>query len=69
MGGIWFWWQFFFGKNQDALLQLPAEIKQIIAVALILALGGSLISKTFGFLKYVLLVIAIYFGLTYFGIV
>ena len=68
MGSFWFW-RHFFDENQSAWLLLPGEAKQIIAIALILALGASLFGKAFRFLKYVLLAIAVYFGLNYFGVI
>ena len=65
---LWFWMQLF-GENKEALMALPAEAKQLITLALIMGLGASIFAKAFRFLKYILLAIAIYFGLNYFGII
>lgn len=58
----------FWEENKDALFALPSEIKQVIIIAMVLAFLASVISKAWGFLKYIILAGILYFALTSFGI-
>ena len=57
-----------FSENIDALFSLPAEVKMILFVALVIFIGGGIIKKAFQFLKIVVIVAVIYFGLVAAGI-
>lgn len=56
-------------ENKDALLAVPHEIKVILLCALALSFMVSLAKSAWRLLKYTLIVAAIYFVLTYIGVI
>ena len=56
------------GNSSMPLFELPPEVKTILIIALVLAIGTTLLTKAVHFLKYVVIAAIIYFGLVYLGI-
>ncbi len=59
----------FFAEHAGALLQLPAEFKMFLFIALVAMIVIGLIKKLFTLAKYALIAAAAYFVLNYIGII
>jgi hypothetical protein len=59
----------FFAEHAGALLQLPAEFKMFLFIAIVAMIVIGLIKKLFTLAKYALIAAAAYFVLNYIGII